>query len=64
MDQQTNSTGHRAEPDFLDKLVARGQATPPTEAGMPDLIADLLPDVDSLSDLLIAERDHERNRSP
>jgi len=30
--------------------------------GMPDVLIDLAPGVDSLADLLIADRDRERNR--
>jgi len=36
--------------------------TPPAELGMPDLMLDLAPGVDSLSDLLIADRERERRR--
>jgi hypothetical protein len=35
---------------------------PPAETGMPELIPELAPDVDSLGDLLIADRQRERNR--
>jgi prevent-host-death family protein len=44
----------------LSRLVAEGTATAPAEQGMPDLIADLVPDVESLTDVLLAERNRER----
>jgi prevent-host-death family protein len=47
---------------LLQQLVEEGRAEPPVEDGMPELIADLAPEVESLSDLIIAERDRERNR--
>lgn len=43
-------------PGALHGLVARREATAPSEWGMPDLIDDLLPEVDSLTDVLLAER--------
>ncbi|MGW3039154.1 type II toxin-antitoxin system Phd/YefM family antitoxin [Kitasatospora sp. NPDC001159] len=46
----------------LERMVAAGEVTPPAERGMPELTLDLLPDVGSLSDLLIEDRDQERNR--
>lgn len=49
-------------PDTLRRLIDSGEVTPPTELGMPDLALELAPGVDSLSDLLIAERDSERRR--
>jgi hypothetical protein len=49
-------------PDTLERMVSAGQVQPPAETGMPDLIPDLAPDVDSLGDLLIADRERERNR--
>ncbi len=49
-------------PGTLAQMVAAGEVTAPAELGMPDLIEDLAPDVSSLSDLLISERDRERNR--
>jgi hypothetical protein len=41
-------------------LVADGVATAPAEQGMPELIPDLAPEIDSPADLLLAERDEER----
>ncbi|MER7843922.1 hypothetical protein ABTZ03_08230 [Kitasatospora sp. NPDC096077] len=40
----------------LGRMLAAGGVTPPAESGMPELAPDLLPDVDSLSDLLIEDR--------
>jgi hypothetical protein len=36
------------------------ESEPPVEYGMPDLIPDLAPDVESVSDLIVPERDRER----
>jgi hypothetical protein len=53
-------------PVTLSGLVAEGTATAPAEQGMPDLIPDLIPDLvpemDSLSDVLLADRQRERGR--
>ena len=46
----------------LRRLLAEGSATAPAENGLPDLIPDLAPDVDSLSDVLLADRQRERGR--
>ena len=43
-------------------MIDSGEVTPPAELGMPDLVLELAPEVGSLSDLLIADRDKERNR--
>jgi hypothetical protein len=43
-------------------MISAGEVTPPTEQGMPDLVPDLAPEIESLSDLLIANRDKERSR--
>lgn len=42
-------------------MVAEGKARPPSKRGMPDVIEDLLPEVESLADAVIAERDKERS---
>ena len=42
-------------PGTLSRLAAEGTATAPAEQGMPDLIPDLVPEVDSLSDVLLAD---------
>ncbi|MGH3615035.1 MAG: type II toxin-antitoxin system Phd/YefM family antitoxin [Pseudonocardia sp.] len=49
-------------PGTLQQMVAAGEARPPVERDMPDLIPDLAPDMESLADVLVAERDRERNR--
>ncbi len=49
-------------PDTLQQMVAAGRAKPPAEHGMPELIDDLAPDLESVADLLIADRDEERDR--
>ncbi len=47
---------------LLERMVAAGEVTPPAERGMPELALDLLPDVSSLSELLMEDRDRERKR--
>jgi prevent-host-death family protein len=49
-------------PGALQRAVDAGEVSPPAELGMPDLVLELAPGIDSLSDLLIADRDKERNR--
>jgi prevent-host-death family protein len=49
------------QPGALHRLVAAGTATAPAEHGMPDLIADLVPESDSLTELLRADRDRDRD---
>lgn len=50
------------EPSLLQQMVRAGEAKPPREYGMPDLIPGLGdPDV-NLSDMVIAEREKDRNR--
>lgn len=44
----------------LSRLVGEGTVTAPTEQGMPELIPDLAPEIDSVADILLAERDRER----
>ncbi|MFJ9697603.1 type II toxin-antitoxin system Phd/YefM family antitoxin [Kitasatospora sp. NPDC101183] len=46
----------------LERMVVAGEVTPPAQEGMPELALDLLPDLGSLSDLLVEERERERNR--
>jgi len=48
--------------DTLQRLIESGEVTPPAQLGMPDLMLELAPNVASLSDLLIEERDRERRR--
>ena len=50
------------QPGSLHRLVASGEATAPAEQGMPDLIPDLVPEIDSLAETLVADRDRERSR--
>lgn len=49
-------------PDTLQQMLATGEVTPPAEQGMPEVFLDLARNVDSLSDLLIADRERERRR--
>jgi prevent-host-death family protein len=46
----------------LQQMIASGVVRPPVEQGMPELIHDLATDIESLADLLVADRDRERNR--
>jgi prevent-host-death family protein len=50
------------QPGVLRHLIDSGEVTPPAELGMPDLMLELVPELDSLSDVLIADRDKERRR--
>jgi prevent-host-death family protein len=47
---------------ILQKMLASGEVQAPDEQGLPEIVEDLVPEVESLSDLLIADRDRERNR--
>ena len=49
-------------PSTLQRMIDAGEVSPPTEQGMPDLIPDLGGGIESLSELLIADRDKDRNR--
>lgn len=44
----------------LNRMVAEGTVTSPAEDGLPELMEDLVPEVDSVTDLLLAERAGER----
>jgi hypothetical protein len=44
----------------LQEMIDAGEAARPAASGMPDSVPDLAPGVDSLADLVIAERDDER----
>ncbi len=46
----------------LQRMVAAGEARAPARLGMPDMDPSLAPEVDSLADVLIADRDRERYR--
>ncbi|MPZ28766.1 MAG: type II toxin-antitoxin system prevent-host-death family antitoxin [Micromonosporaceae bacterium] len=51
------------EPDsILQRRVAAGEVRPPAEHGMPELFEELAGPVESLSDLMVADRDRERSR--
>ncbi|HEY2997790.1 MAG TPA: type II toxin-antitoxin system prevent-host-death family antitoxin [Acidimicrobiales bacterium] len=49
-------------PSTLERMISDGTVRPPAEQGMPDVVPELADDVASLSDLVIADRDKERNR--
>lgn len=46
----------------VGQKVASGEARVPIEQGMPEIISDLDLDAVGLADLLLADRDRERNR--
>jgi len=50
------------DPSTLERMISDGTVRPPAERGMPDVIPDLADEVESLSDLVIADRDKERHR--
>ncbi|MGH3774958.1 MAG: type II toxin-antitoxin system Phd/YefM family antitoxin [Pseudonocardiaceae bacterium] len=49
-------------PSTLQQMIAAGTVRPPAACGMPELIPDLAPGVESLADLLVADREKERSR--
>jgi prevent-host-death family protein len=49
-------------PNTLQMMISSGEVRPPTEQGIPELAPELAPGIESLSDLLVADRDRERNR--
>ncbi|RFU21247.1 type II toxin-antitoxin system Phd/YefM family antitoxin [Geodermatophilus marinus] len=49
-------------PGLLHDLVAAGEATAPVDQGMPELIPDLAPELDSLAELVVDDRRRERGR--
>ena len=49
-------------PRTLQTMIAAGEVKPPVERGMPDLIPELATEVESLADIVIADRDRERKR--
>jgi hypothetical protein len=51
-------------PDTLDHMAGEGLAQAPAEPGPPDALPELAGEVPSLSDLVIADRDRERQRDP
>lgn len=50
----------QARTAVLRRLVDAGEAVTPTEQEMPDLIADLVPEVASLTEVLVADRERDR----
>lgn len=46
----------------LQEMTLAGEVRAPAETGMPDVEPDLAPGVESLSAIMIADRDRERNR--
>jgi prevent-host-death family protein len=49
-------------PAPLRRMLESGDVTPPAEQGMPDLMPELAPELDSLSGILLEERERERRR--
>ena len=49
-------------PGTLHDLVVSGEATAPVDQGMPELMPDPAPQVDSLAELLVTDRRRERGR--
>ncbi len=49
-------------PAALEYLINLGEVTPPAERGMPDLEPELADEVDSLTEIIIADRDRSRRR--
>jgi prevent-host-death family protein len=49
-------------PSTLERLISTGEVRAPAETGMPEVQPDVADDMDSLADILIADRDRERNR--
>jgi antitoxin (DNA-binding transcriptional repressor) of toxin-antitoxin stability system len=47
---------------LLHQMISAGEARPPVEAGMPEVLIDLEPEVGSLAGLLIADRGHGQGR--
>jgi prevent-host-death family protein len=50
------------DPSTLERMVGEGTVRAPAARGMPDLVPELAEGVASVSDLVIADRDRERNR--
>lgn len=51
-----------ARVDPLQRMVMMGEVQPPAEDGMPDLIDELSELPGDLGELLVADRERERNR--
>lgn len=50
------------DPSTLERMISEGTVRPPAESGMPEVFPELADEVESLSELVIADRDRERNR--
>jgi prevent-host-death family protein len=50
------------DPSTLARMVSEGTVRAPADRGMPDLVPELAEGVASVSDLVVADRDRERNR--
>jgi prevent-host-death family protein len=49
-------------PSTLQQMISAGEVSVPAEQGMPEVVPDLAPEIASLADLLVADRDRERSR--
>jgi prevent-host-death family protein len=49
-------------PGMLQQMIMDGEVEAPVDMGMPDVIIELAPEIHSLGDLLIADRERERRR--
>lgn len=47
---------------LLRRLVAAGTATVPAQQGLPELISDLAPEMESMTELLLADRERDQSR--
>jgi hypothetical protein len=50
------------QPTTRQRMRAAGEAQAPGELGIPDVVPDLAASIESLADLLLADRDRERRR--
>jgi hypothetical protein len=49
-------------PSTLQRMISTGEVRAPVDIGIPDAYIELAPELHSVSELLIADRDRERNR--
>lgn len=49
-------------PSTLQRMISTGEVRAPVDVGIPDVYIELAPELHSVSELLIADRDRERNR--
>lgn len=49
-------------PSTLQRMISTGEVRAPVDIGVPDAYIELAPELHSVSELLIADRDRERNR--